>query len=224
LNEETSEHIYKTARRTKEFWLKEDSQKFYILCTPERRIILDSSEVPLKLVETTIFQSSPRFLLFADIFCYSSSANVIVKYPLQLIWISTNPKDSYRHRPKDKHRYVFNIITPEEVLVCYTLNATDQKIWLNSLKNAVMSCLNKDPTKKQPLYRYYMYHFQDKHLKFPNYNYHGTWLNGKMDGIGSLQGGGRNYLGEFSNGDIAGYGRQSAKIGDTTLDYEGICS
>ncbi|XP_062563879.1 alsin homolog isoform X2 [Armigeres subalbatus] len=220
LNEEVTENMGKTMKVTKEFWLNDFNLRWYALKEAHRRVILDSMEVPLKLLEVNIFSSSPRFVLFSDILGYLSGTQVIV-CPLELIWISTDIKEALRNKYREKARFVINIITPEEILRCYTVNSVDKMVWQDALKKQVMRILKKDPTVKQPMYRYCPYQFSDKHAKYGGMKYYGIWRVGQIDGIGQLKGKDRWYRGELYQGDITGYGCMSRTLYGFETVYEG---
>ncbi|XP_058459289.1 alsin homolog isoform X2 [Malaya genurostris] len=220
LNEEASEEMGKRLKITKEFWLKEENSRWLSLREAHRRVILDSTEVPLKMLEINIFSSSPRIILFSDVFCYLSGIQVM-EYPLDLIWISMEMKETLKMRHKEKLRFMVSIITPEEVLRCHTLNSTDKLLWLNCLKSQVMRNLKKEVTAKQPVYRYSSYRFSEKHAKYGGMEYFGIWKVGQIDGIGELKGKDRMYKGELFQGEITGHGRMSKTQYGIALIYEG---
>lgn len=220
INEEVSEEMGKLTKTTKEFWLREDNIRWCPLKEAHRRVILDSSDVPLKLLEVNIFSSSPRIVLFSDMLCYLVGSQIIA-YPLELVWISTEITDTLKNRHKEKLRFMINIITPEEVLRCYTLDSADKLLWLNSLKTHVMRNLKMDPTAKQPVYRFSPYQFGEKHTKYGRMKYEGIWKVGQIDGIGELTGSDQTYKGELYHGDITGFGCMSKTQYDITTVYEG---
>ncbi|XP_053689062.1 alsin homolog [Sabethes cyaneus] len=219
-NEEVSEQMGKLTKATKEFWLKEENSRWLSLRQANRRVILDSADVPLKLLEVNIFSSSPRIVLFSDVLCYLSGTQ-LVSYPLELIWITTEVKEPLSNRHKEKLRFLVSIVTPEEVLRCHTLNSVDKLVWMNCLKTQVMRCLKKDATMKQPVYRYKYYEFSEKHTKYGGMEYFGIWKVGHIDGIGVLKGAERVYKGELYHGDITGYGSMSRTHYGIMSEYEG---
>ncbi|XP_065083936.1 alsin homolog [Ochlerotatus camptorhynchus] len=220
LNEEVSEEMGKFTKTTKEFWLNEENFRWYALRECHRRVILDSTDVPLKLLEVNIFSSSPRIVLFSDVLCYLSGMQ-LVEYPLELIWISAEIKETLKNKHRDKLRFMINIIAPEESLRCYTMNSADKGVWLNTLKAHVMRNLKKEPSAKQPMYRYSSYRFTEKHAKYGGMEYNGIWKVGQIDGIGELKGKERSYKGEFYHGDITGYGCMNRTLYGIGTVYEG---
>ncbi|XP_049547174.1 alsin homolog [Anopheles darlingi] len=220
LNEEVSEKLGKQTKSTKEFWQREENIRWLALKEPHRRVVLDSSEVPLKLLDVNIFSSSPRFVLFNDLFCYLSGVQVI-QYPLKLVWITSEVSELQRSRYKDKHRYMITILTPEETLRCHTLNSADRARWLGSLKAQVLQCLDKQVHDKQPLSRYVGYTFSDRYERHAAARYEGMWLIGQMDGIGGLTTGDLSYSGEFYQGNITGYGCMTRSVFGISTIYEG---
>ncbi|XP_053661345.1 alsin homolog [Anopheles marshallii] len=220
LNEEVSEKMGNRTKQTKEFWQREENVKWLTLKEPHRRMILDSNDVPLKLLDVNIFSSSPRFVLFNDVFCYLSGLQV-VQYPLKLAWITTEVSEMQRSRYKEKHRFMITIVTPEETLRCHTLNVDDKTRWLRVLKAQVLQCLDKQTHDKQPLYRYSKYTYSDRYERHAGSRYEGMWLIGQMDGIGSLASTDRSYSGEFYHGNITGYGCMNRSVFGISTIYEG---
>ncbi|KAL9702356.1 hypothetical protein quinque_005874 [Culex quinquefasciatus] len=219
-NEEVTEEMGKLVKITKEFWLNEENFRWHSLKESHRRVILDSAEVPLKFLDVNIFSSSPRIVLFSDVLCYLSGVQII-EYPLNLIWVSTEIKDVLKTRHKEKLRFLINIITPEEVLRCYTLNSADKLVWLNSLKTQMMRVLQRDATAKQPVYRCSRYRFGERHAKFGGSQYEGIWKMGLIDGVGELSAKERTYRGELYRGDITGYGCLQRTLYGIGTIYEG---
>uniref|UniRef100_A0A182Q646 VPS9 domain-containing protein n=1 Tax=Anopheles farauti TaxID=69004 RepID=A0A182Q646_9DIPT len=220
LNEEVSEKMGSTTKQTKEFWLREENIRWLPLKEPHRRVLLDSNDVPLKLLDVNIFSSSPRFVLFNDVFCYVTGVQV-VQYPLQLVWITTEVSDLQRSRYKEKHRFMITIVTPEETLRCHTLNVADKMRWLGVLKAQVLQCLDKQTNDKQPLYRFARYAYSERYERLRGMRYEGMWLVGQMDGIGSLTSVDRSYSGEFYHGNITGYGCMNRSVFGISTIYEG---
>uniref|UniRef100_A0A182N2R4 VPS9 domain-containing protein n=1 Tax=Anopheles dirus TaxID=7168 RepID=A0A182N2R4_9DIPT len=220
LNEEVSEKMGSTTKQTKEFWLREENVRWLPLKEPHRRLLLDSNDVPLKLLDVNIFSSSPRFVLFNDVFCYLSGVQS-VQYPLKLVWITTEVSELQRSRYKDKHRFMITIVTPEETLRCHTLNVADKVRWLGVLKAQVLQCLDKQTHDKQPLYRFARYEYSERSDRLKGMRYEGMWLVGQMDGIGSLTSVDRSYSGEFYHGSITGYGCMNRSVFGISTIYEG---
>nr|XP_040234137.2 alsin homolog [Anopheles coluzzii] len=220
LNEEVSEKTGNVTKQTKDFWQREENAKWLPLREPQRRIILDSSDVPLKLLDVNIFSSSPRFVLFSDVFCYLSGVQV-VQYPLNLVWITTEVSELHRSRYKEKHRFMITIVTPEETLRCHTLNVADKMRWLGVLKAQVLQCLDKQAHDKQPLYRCAKYTYSDRYERLAGARYEGMWMIGQMDGIGTLASADRSYSGEFYHGSITGYGCMNRTVFGISTIYEG---
>lgn len=220
LNDEVSEEMNKFTKTTKEFWQNEENVRWYSLRECHRRVILDSADVPLKLLEVNLFSTSPRIVLFSDVLCYLSGMQ-LVEYPLELVWISAEIKETLKNKHRDKLRFMINIITPEESLRCYTMNSADKAVWLSTLKMHVMRNLKKDPSSKQPIYRYSSHRFSGKHAKYGGLEYTGIWKVGQIDGIGALTGKERSYKGEFYHGDITGYGCMHRTLYSAATIYEG---
>ncbi|XP_053673252.1 alsin homolog [Anopheles nili] len=221
LNEEVSEKMGNVMQQTKEFWHREENIRWQTIKQLHRRVILDSNDVTLKLLDVNIFSSSPRFVLFNDVFCYLSGQNTVVKYPLRLVWITTEVSELHRSRYKDKHRYMITIITPEETLRCHTLNLADKMHWLGALKTQILQCLDKKTHDKQPLYRFARYDYSERNERLTGSWYEGMWLIGQMDGIGSLNSPDRSYNGEFYHSNITGYGRMNRTVFGISTVYEG---
>ncbi|KFB50005.1 alsin [Anopheles sinensis] len=220
LNEEVSEKMGNQTKLTKEFWMREENVRWLSLKEPHRRVILDSNEVPLKLLDVNIFSSSPRFVLFNDVFCYLSGMQV-VQYPLKLVWITAEVNELQRSRYKEKHRFMMTIVTPEETLRCHTLNVADKMRWMGVLKTQVLQCLDKQTSDKQPLNRYARYKFSDRYERYAGMEYEGMWLVGQLDGIGALTSTDRSYTGELYQGNITGYGCMKRTVFGISTIYEG---
>ncbi|XP_052862863.1 alsin homolog [Anopheles cruzii] len=220
VNEEVTEKLGKVTKATKEFWQREENVRWLGLKEPHRRVILDSNEVPLKLLDVNIFSSSPRFVLFNDLFCYLSGVQV-VQYPLKLVWITSEVSELQRSRYKDKHRFMITIVTPEETLRCHTLNVTDKGRWLAALKLQLLHCLDKQIHDKQPVFRFAGYTFSERHERLAGTKYEGMWLTGKMEGVGGLTSVDRSYSGEFYQGNITGYGCMNRSVFGISTIYEG---
>lgn len=202
-----------TAERTVTFW-KTNAKTFpTMMHVPQRRFILDSKTLPLKLIPSSRF-TSQWFLLFDDCFCVCSGSATVRQYQLNTLWVcSVSDKEvapSFASGAQASRRFAIEIITPEErfVVGAQTLEAKFQ--WLDAMERYVRRALGRGETKagKVPAYRVATHTFSDKHKSYAKCRYTGCWLAGTMHGNGYLEfPDGRVYTGQFAMGVISGFGR-----------------
>lgn len=226
----------KEADDTFTFWqLLNDSQVKAELHAKERRFILDSQSVPLKLHDRTNIFSSNRFILFNDyLVCLLSRTEFI---PIHLVWIQafSTPNSS---------KFSFKIITPESHHKVYTLTAIDKNEWQLKIRECIWRSLRINPVTNQslPVSRYGSYKFSDKNQKYPSYEVEGRWYDGKfhdlchiripsinrvfkcrinkageLNGFGLVEDDSFSYQGEFVQGKLHGYGNWRSKANGTTF-------
>ena len=231
-------------QRTKEaddtftFWqLLNDSQVKSELHEKERRFILDSQSVNLKLHDRNIF-SSNRFILFNDyLVCLLNRTEFI---PIHLVWLQA-------FSTPNAGKFSFKIITPESQHKVYALTASDKSEWQMKLRECTWRSLRINPVINQslPVSRYGSYKFSEKNQKCPNYEVEGRWLDGKfyelchiripsinrhfkcrinkageINGSGFVEDDTFNYRGEFLQGKLHGYGSWHSKTKGTS--YQGF--
>ena len=137
----------------------------------ERRFVIDSQSIPLKLLERTNLFSTNRFILFDDhLVCL---LNKIEYIPISLVWVQT-------FNATGKHS--FKIITPEAQLKVFSLTANDKKLWISKLKMCIQKSLKLDNNfKGLPMVRSGPYRFTERNVKYSNYEIlYGKWLEGKF--------------------------------------------
>lgn len=226
----------KEADDTFTFWqLLNDSQVTSELHAKERRFILDSQSIALKLHDRTNIFSSHRFILFNDyLVCLLSRHEFI---PIHLVWLQSFSTPS-------SGKFSFKIITPETHHKVYALTANDRNEWQLKIRECTWRNLRISPGTNQalPVSRYGSYKFSEKNQKYPNYEVEGRWFDGKFYDLchiripssnrhfkcriikaGELNGSGLveddtfSYKGEFVQGKLHGYGSWRSKAKGTTF-------
>lgn len=186
------------AEKTSRFWSAVGKNPMGKLQTADRRLVLDSKVVSLKLYPSGRF-SSHWFVLFSDIFCHFS--NSLNSYHLKTVW--TSPivdQDTIKHS--------FKVITPEKHFVLQAIDHESKLIWLDGMERRIKDCLDKPNFAKMPQYRNASYTFGEKNTKYPGGKYFGRWYVGQMHGIGHLEYvDGRVYNGQMTHGEVQGFGR-----------------
>lgn len=232
----TIPHRIKEADDTFTFWqLLNDSQVKGELHVKERRFILDSHSVALKLHDRTNIFSSNRFILFNDyLVCILSRTEFI---PIHLVWLQS-------FSTPNSNKFSFKIITPESQHKVYTLTANDKNEWQQKIRECTWRSLRIYPVTNQalPVSRYGSYKFSDKNQKYPNYEVEGRWYDGKfhdlchiripsinrlfkcrinkageINGFGLVEDELFSYQGEFLQGKLHGYGNWRSKTNGTTF-------
>lgn len=199
------------ARATVAFW--ERYRKMPIvqnLQIPERRLVIDSKELPLKALK-----GSPWLVLFSDVLCNMQSGGSVI--PLETLW--TSPITDTEQR-----KNAFKIVTPLETTILVAGNHTEKLRWLGSLEQCIRAAL-KRPCKSQskvPQFRNASFIFPSDHSKYGGVKYFGRWHLGQMHGIGHLVfADGRVYNGQMSGNEISGFGRMyTPRVGIYEGDFE----
>lgn len=209
--------LIESAEKTSKFWDSiggTDSKNPMIkLQTSDRRLILDSKDITLKLLPSSRF-STHFFILFNDSFCHYAN-NTIESYNLKTIWLSSIVDN-------DQRKNVFKVITPEKHFILQATNHENKMKWLDAIERHLKQCLDKINFIKIPQYRNASYTFDEKHLKYPNAKYFGRWYVGQMHGIGHLEFiDGRVYNGQMYQDIVQGFGRMyTPGIGIYEGDFE----
>lgn len=217
------DELLESANKTITFWVINKKNIPNRLQTPDRRIILDSKEFPLKLLTSSRFKSN-RFILFNDLFCHSTGNSSSFKaFSLKTVWITnvidkdvspsssssiTTASPSSSSTTSTIRRYAYKIQTPEEQysVSCQTNEA--KMIWLESMERQIKETLGKKTTKSNLLNRYTTYTFGEKHRVYPSCRYIGQWNYGKMHGYGCIEySDNRTYIGQINMNVINGFGR-----------------
>lgn len=224
----------KEADETFKFWqLFSDSTVKHELHHKERRFILDSQQISLKLMERTNLFSSNRFILFNDyLVCLLNKTEFI---PINLVWLT-----AYNANGKNS----FKITTPENQYKVFSLTAHDKNEWQLKLKNCIWESLKASPstTMNLPMARYGRYKFHEKNGKYPNHEViQGKWMDGKfydlceikmptnrifqcritrpgeITGCGIVKEDEMYYEGEFLNTKLHGYGTWENRLTGTNF-------
>lgn len=204
--------MLKAANTTITFWITNQKLIPNTLQLPERRVIIDSKDQPLKLLPSSRFKTN-WFILFNDLFCHSTgSSSSIKQYPLKTVWITNiidkdvSPSTSTTNLVR---KYAMKIVTPEEQ---FTISATSNDVkmkWLDAIEQQIKENCGKTNAKMNFLVRRTTtYTFSDKHRVYPMCKYLGQWNYGKMHGLGCIEFPDRRiYTGQFDSNVISGYGR-----------------
>lgn len=202
------------ADKTLAFWQANVKHLPLFLQTASRRIVIDSKDLPLKLLAASRF-STNWFILFNDVFCHNTGSNSTIKqYPLKTLWInSVNDKDdiagSSSSTGSGQRKYALKITTPEEQFVVSAQSNEVKMRWFQLIEEHVKMALGKVNAKNTNLiYRVTTHTFSDKHKLYPNCKYIGQWYFGKMHGTGHLEWpDGRVFTGQLDMNVINGQGR-----------------
>ena len=230
-------HRTKEADDTFTFWqMLNDSSVKNELHAKERRFILDSQTIALKLHDRTNIFSSNRFILFNDyLVCLLNRSEFI---PIHLVWLSAFSTPS-------TGKFSFKIITPESHHKVYALTANDKNEWQLRIRDCTWRSLRINPSTNQalPVSRYGSYKFSEKNQKYPNYEVEGRWFDGKfndlchvripsinrifkcrinkageLNGFGLVEDDSFVYHGEFLQGKLHGYGSWRSKNNGSIYD------
>lgn len=180
------------ADSTRDFWRSNHKNtKIFNFKRKERRVILSSTAVPLKLSQT-MGRATPTFVLFSDFLC--QVANHITSYPLDAMWLK-------------KEDTGIRIITPEKNCLLIARSEHDKDLWYDQLESAIRQALNLAENCKIPEVRSIDYHFNSNHYSYAGVYVKGSFSNGVMHGKCRLEfPNGKSYAGEVIHGAIEGYG------------------
>ncbi|EDV96633.1 alsin homolog [Drosophila grimshawi] len=184
------------AVNTKEFWSgKECTPRIAHLRHRQRRVILTSALVPLKLASSGLSMSSHSFILFSDFLCQLGS-HALHAYPLSALWIWSEGELGLR------------IVTPEKNFLLMTRKAELRKVWLDQLQSSIVAALGRPLGSPVPSVRSTAYEYSREHPKFARVKACGTWRKGILHGNCYLEyPDGTVYCGEVHHGVIEGYGK-----------------
>ncbi|KAG5667794.1 hypothetical protein PVAND_015763 [Polypedilum vanderplanki] len=229
----------KEASETFTFWQSlNDSTIKSELHQKERRFVMDSNVVQLKLHDRASLFGKQRFLLFNDYLAYTLSRNEFI--PIHLVWMQA-------FTTQNSNKYSFKIITPENTIKVYTLTSQDKSEWQKNIRECIWRALGIKPTvinQGLPVSRYGSYKFSERNAKYPSYEIEGKWFEGKfydlchirvpsisrhfkcrisvageMNGYGMIEDPNFKYHGEFYQGKLHGYGVWKSKI--SPIFYQG---
>lgn len=200
------------ADRTLAFWQANVKLVPPILQIATRRIVIDSKELPLKLLPASRF-SSNWFILFNDVFCHSAGST-IKQYPLKTLWINgVTDKDAGASTSSSagsgQRKYALRITVPEEQFMVSAQSFDVKMRWLQLIEDHIRATLGKSNARNTNLIRRVTTHtFSEKHKTYPNCKYIGQWYFGKMHGDGHLEWpDGRVFTGQFDMNAMNGQGR-----------------
>lgn len=203
--------ICRSAERTRDFWMANKKLVPPPWQRPDRRLVLDSKDVPLKLLMSSRFKTN-WFVLFNDSFCHGTGTVASLKaYPLETVWVTNviekdlSPASMATASPTVQ-KYALKITTPEKVFLVSCQSDETKTVWLETIEQYVQLALGEHSTRSV---RYTAHTFSDKHPVYPSCRYTGQWNNGgKMHGYGCLEyPDGRVYIGQLDMNVISGYGR-----------------
>ncbi|KAJ6632656.1 Alsin like, partial [Pseudolycoriella hygida] len=193
------------ADKTAKFWETSGKPLAAKLQSSERRLILDSKELSLKLMASNRF-SSHWFILFSDVFCHYTGSNLQL-YPLNTLWIS--PLLDIENRKNS-----FKLTSPEDTMILLAQDLEAKTKWMEAIELGCKSCLELSASSAVPKFRNATYTFSEKHSKYPRARYVGQWWCGQMQGIGHFEfPDGRMYTGQLSNNEISGIGKMFSPTG-----------
>ncbi|XP_011202952.2 alsin homolog [Bactrocera dorsalis] len=183
------------AENTLEFWQRnERNTKIRHFRRKQRRVILTSTTVPLKLAHTTMSMSSNTFILFSDCFCQVSGQ--LHTYPLVTLWVKMENDTALR------------ITTPERTFTLLARTNHDKKLWYDQIESAVKLATGRPADVKLSSVRTTAHLFSRNHAKYAGVHAYGRWRNGVLHGSCYLEyPDGRVYFGQIRNGEIEGYGK-----------------
>ncbi|KAL7016229.1 hypothetical protein ACKWTF_009967 [Chironomus riparius] len=204
------------AQDTFTFWQSlNDSTIKHELHHQERRFVMDSLVVPLKLHDRSTIFGKQRFILFNDYLAYSLTRTEFI--PINLVWLHAFSTSS-------SNKFSFKIITPENVMKVYTLTSQDKTDWQKNIRDCIWQSLRKNSNtinQSLPITRYGCYKFTERNAKFPNYEVDGKWFEGKFTDLCHIKNPANNrlYRCRITNiiGDLSGHGI----IEDSTFKYHG---
>lgn len=153
------------ADKTAKFWETNGKSLAPKLQSSERRLIIDSKEVSLKLMSSNRF-SSHWFILFSDTFCHNSST--LQLYPLNTLWIS--PLLDIENR-----KNAFKISIPEDTVILVAQDHDSKTKWIEAIELGIKSCLELTEFSVVPKFRNANYIFSEKHLKYARAKYFRQW-------------------------------------------------
>lgn len=181
------------ADNTRDFWRSNlRNTKILHFKTKERRVILSSTAVPIKLSHT-LGLTTPTFILFSD--CLCQHGNHITALPLNAIWLK-------------KEEVGIRVITPEKNFVLISKNKHDKELWYDQLESAIKTVLTVSEKSKIPEVRMIDYNYASNNSIYGGVYVRGNFSNGVMHGKCRLEyPNGKMYSGDVIHGIIEGYGR-----------------
>ncbi|XP_001353522.1 alsin homolog [Drosophila pseudoobscura] len=184
------------AVNTKDFWNSNDrNPRIVQFRRSQRRVILTSALVPLKLVSSVLSMTSNSFILFSDFLCQVEGKS-LYSYPLTTLWVWSEGETGLR------------LTTPEKSFLVVTRSQEMRKVWLDQLQSSIVSALGRPLGSPVPSARSTGYEYSREHPKYARVKACGTWRKGVLHGNCYLEyPDGSVYCGEVSQGIIEGYGK-----------------
>nr|XP_012417412.1 PREDICTED: ALS2 C-terminal-like protein isoform X1 [Odobenus rosmarus divergens] len=188
------------ALATQALWHSLSSRLRDVLCTPERRLLQDSQDVPVTVTPLR----AERVLLFDDALVLLQGHSVHT-FDLKLVWVDPG-----------QDRCTFHLLTPEEELSFCSKAPQDRMVWQWKVTQAVCQALRgkKDfpvlgadlEPSEPPTCRCVAYTFRAEG-RLCQATYEGEWCRGRPHGRGTLKWpDGRNHVGNFCQGLEHGFG------------------
>ncbi|XP_034514087.1 ALS2 C-terminal-like protein isoform X3 [Ailuropoda melanoleuca] len=171
-----------------------------LLCTPARRLLQDSQDVPVTVTPLR----AERVLLFDDVLVLLQGHSVHT-FDLKLVWLDPGQDGC-----------TFHLLTPEEELSFCSKDPQDRMVWQWKVTQAVCQALRgkKDfpvlgaglEPSEPPTCRCVAYTFRAEG-RLCQATYEGEWCRGRPHGRGTLKWpDGRNHVGSFCQGLEHGFG------------------
>nr|XP_055198763.1 ALS2 C-terminal-like protein isoform X2 [Nyctereutes procyonoides] len=201
------------AMATQALWHTLSSRLRDVLCTPARRLLQDSQDIPVMVTPLR----AERVLLFDDALILLQGHNVHI-FDLKLVWIDPGQDGC-----------MFHLLTPEEELSFCSKDTQDRTVWQWKMTQAVCQALRgkKDfpvlgaglEPSEPPTCRCVAYTFRAEG-RLCQATYEGEWYRGRPHGKGTLKWpDGRNHVGNFCQGLEHGFGiRLIPQASEDTFD------
>lgn len=188
------------ATATQALWPTLSSRLRDVLCTPARRLLQDSQDVPVTVTPLR----AERVLLFDDALVLLQGHNIHT-FDLKLVWVEPG-----------QDRCTFHLLTPEEGFSFCSKDPQGLVVWQWKVTQAVCQALRgkKDfpvlgaglEPSEPPTCRCGAYTFHAEG-RFCQATYEGEWYWGRPHGKGTLKWpDGRNHVGDFCQGLEHGFG------------------
>ncbi|XP_069418355.1 ALS2 C-terminal-like protein isoform X3 [Ovis canadensis] len=188
------------AMATQALWPTLSSRLRDVLCTPARRLLQDSQDVPVTVTPLR----AERVLLFDDALVLLQGHNIHT-FDLKLVWVEPG-----------QDRCTFHLLTPEEEFSFCSKDPQGLVVWQWKVTQAVCQALRgkKDfpvlgaglEPSEPPTCRCGAYTFRAEG-RFCQATYEGEWYWGRPHGKGTLKWpDGRNHVGDFCQGLEHGFG------------------
>ncbi|GFO44565.1 alsin [Plakobranchus ocellatus] len=199
---------HKTAEATRVFWETQASKAMVdSMKVPARRLLRESKTHPLYRLSGSRF-SHKLFVLFNDTFVLVQSSGML-QFPLETVWVDQST-------PETENPNGITILTPEDRFELVASSSEEKAQWLLALNSAISKIVTNQKSFSRPcgsqeqvtppLVR----HATHKFLKSGIYKgavYQGSWLSGKVDGLGIMNfEDGSVYEGHFKRGFMHGSG------------------